>query len=55
MEKGNYSQANDIFSGYLESCDNKLYWKMLEMCNGKDSIYSYESVERALNRCKENM
>lgn len=55
MEKENYSQANDIFSVYLESCDNRLYWKMLEMCNGKDSIYSYESVERALNLCKENM
>lgn len=55
VEKGNYSQASGIFSRYLESSDNKLYWKILDMCVGEDSIYSYKSVERALNLCKENM
>lgn len=55
MEKGNYNQASGIFSEYLESSSNKIYWKMLDICSGKDSIYSYKSVEKALDLCEKNM
>lgn len=52
MAEGNYEEASENFSEYLSMHSSGIYWRLVEIVNGLDSEYSYQSVENALKICE---
>lgn len=52
MEKGNYEQAIQSFDEYLLG-KTKIYWKLMDLCSGEDSLYTRNKVLDAKKRCEE--
>lgn len=53
MKAENYKAASEIFRNYLDSHSNSsLYWKMIEMVNGREDPFTYNNVSDALSVCE---
>lgn len=52
MEQKNYKEAIKNFELYLNG-KSKIYWELVDICNGIDSSYTYNNAFTAKKYCKE--
>lgn len=52
MEEEKYQNAIDNFSHYLSAHNSEVYWSLLDLSNGKNSIYSRSNVQQSLDICE---
>lgn len=50
-ETGEFNMAYELFYDYYSHTDSRIYWKLIECVNGRESIYTRQSVLKKMNDC----